>query len=141
MRIQMQRFLIVGLIFCCCGCGKSDGLQRAGVGGKVTLDGVDIAEGTISFHPSGNTKGPVVGGTIKNGQYSISIDKGPAIGSSRVEIHAWKKTGRKVQVMGREPAIMIDERVDLPSRYNVKSILVAEIKSHKNVFDYELSSY
>ena len=137
----MQRILIIGLLLCCWGCGNRDGLQRAAVGGKVTLDGVAITEGTIAFYPSGNTKGPAAGGPIKDGQYSISVDKGPVIGSNRVEIHASKKTGRKVQAPMSDPGTMSDETVEaIPDRYNVKSTLVAEIKSGKNIFDCELTS-
>ena len=137
----MQRLLIVGLLLCCCGCGRSEGLQRAAVDGKVTLDGVAISVGTIAFYPTEGLKGPATGGAIKDGQYSIAAGKGPIVGRNRVEIHASKKTGRKVQAPMSDPGVMTDEIIEaIPDRYNTKSNLVAEIKSGKNVFDCKLSS-
>ncbi len=137
----MQRLIIIGLLLCCCGCGKSDGVKRGAVSGIVTLDGVEIAEGSIAFYPSGNTKGPASGGLVKGGRYSIAIDKGPVIGSNRVEIHASKRTGRKVQAPMSDPGVMTDERIEaIPGRYNTKSSLVAEIESDENVFNCELIS-
>lgn len=137
----MQRFVLVGLLLGCCGCGQSDGISRATVGGKVTLDGVAITEGTIVFAPSGNTKGPVAGGAIENGLYAIDAAKGPVVGTNRVELRASKKTGRKVQMPMAQPGVTTDEVVEaFPDRYNVQSTLVTEIKSGKNVVDYELTS-
>jgi hypothetical protein len=141
MDLRMQRFLMIGLMLCCCGCGRSDGLQRAAVGGKVTLDGVDVSEGTIAFYPSGGSKGPAVGGIIQDGQYAIAEEKGPAIGHARVEIHASKKTGRKMQMPMAGPGVMIDEIIEIiPKRYNTQSVLVAELDCGQNVFDCELTS-
>jgi hypothetical protein len=133
----MQRVVIFGLLFCCWGCGRGDGLERAAVTGKVTLDGVPIANGNIAFRPSGNTKGPAVGGPIQDGQYAIAVAKGPVVGTNCVEIHSWKKTGRKVQDPGMG---MVDEKVDLPERYNTQSTLTAEIQPGTNTLDYALTS-
>jgi len=136
----MKRISIIVLL-CCWGCGKNDSLQRAAVGGKVTLDGAAIVRGTISFYPSGNTKGPASGGPIEDGAYSIIAEKGPAIGDNRVEIHATKKTGRKVQAPMASPGVMTDEIVEaIPAHYNVASTLVVKIQPGKNVFDCELTS-
>ncbi|MDY0170811.1 MAG: hypothetical protein RBS80_29990 [Thermoguttaceae bacterium] len=136
----MQRLIIVGLVIGCCGCDSHHGVRRAAVRGKVTLDGEAIREGSIAFYPSGDAKGPVAGGTVENGRYSIPGDSGPVIGSNRVEIHAWRKTGRKVQMERAEPGTLIEEMVDVvPQRY-FTSPLMAEIRSGKNTFDFELTS-
>lgn len=137
----MRYFLGFALLLGCIGCGKSDGLSRAAVGGRVTLDGTEIVVGTIAFYPADGLQGPVAGGSIQNGQYSIARDRGPIVGKNRVEIHASKKTGRQVQAPMAEPGAMTDEVLEaVPSRYNTQSTLVADVKPGKNVLDYELTS-
>jgi len=137
----MQRFVLVGLLLCCYGCGQSDDVQRAAVSGKVTIDGVAVDNGTIAFIPSGGNKGPTAGAAIQNGVYTIAADNGPVIGPNRVELHASKKTGRKVQMPMAAPGTMTDEVTEaFPKHYNVESTLVAEIKWGKNVCDYEVTS-
>lgn len=137
----MQRFVVVGLLLCCCGCGPSGGIPRATVSGRVTLDGVAVTEGMIIFTPSGVTKGPVAGGAIQNGLYTIDDAKGPVVGTNRVELRASKITGRKIPMPMAPSGVMTDEIVEaFPDRYNVQSTLVAEIKPGNNVVDYELTS-
>jgi hypothetical protein len=131
----------VVLLLCCFGCGRGDGLDRAAVTGTVTLDGAPIAAGSITFFPQGGTKGPAAGGTIENGQYSIAVAQGPIVGRNRVEIRATRKTGRKVQAPMSDRGVLTDEIVEAaPARYNSQSALVAELKSGKNLLDYELTA-
>jgi hypothetical protein len=139
----MRRLLIAMLLLgCWCGCGKNNGIQRATVMGKVTLDGVEFTSGSIAFYPIGDTKGPSSGGTIQNGRYSIAAGQGPVVGHNRVEIRgALKKTGRKVQKLFAKSGVMEDEVVEaVPSRYNVKSILDRELKAGDNTLDFELTT-
>lgn len=136
----MQRFLMIAVILCCFGCDKGDGVRRAAVEGRVTLDGVEIKEGTIAFRRSDNTQ-VATSGSISAGRYSIPADRGPAVGSNRVEIRAMKKTGRKVQAPMSNPGVMTDETVEaVPSRYNGNSTLVTDIKPGVNVFDCAVTS-
>jgi hypothetical protein len=137
----MRRVLILGLMALCLGCGKGDGLNRAAVNGRVTLNGAEIAAGTIAFYPTKGLKGPVAGGAIKNGQYAIGADRGPVVGPNRVEIHASKKSGRKTQAPMADPGVMADETVEaVPEQYNTRSTLVAEVKPGTNMLDYELTT-
>jgi hypothetical protein len=139
----MRRLVIAGLLLCCwCGCADRDG-GRAAVKGKVTLDGVAIGEegatATISFFPTGATKGPAAGGQIQGGQYSIAASQGPAVGRNRVEIHASKMTGRKVADV--HDGHMMDEMIEIiPARYNSESTLQRELKPGHNTLDFELST-
>ena len=93
---QTARSIAIGLLLCCFGCGKGDGVERAIVAGKVTLDGVAIDEGLIAFILPAIPRDRWPASAIQNGQYSIAALKGPVVGSNRVEITASKKTGRKV---------------------------------------------
>ena len=134
----MRRLFIVSLLLFYGGCRHGDGLERAAVSGHVTLDGVRLVEGCIAFYPCGNNKGPVAGGVIQAGNYSLNVHQGPAVGANRVEVHATRKTGRRVSSWG---GAMIDEEVEsIPGRYNTNSTLVVEVKTGKNAFDCELTS-
>jgi hypothetical protein len=140
-RFSVRQALVVSLLLCCWGCGKSDGLDRAAVAGKVTLDGAPVATGTIVFYPTGDTKGPTTGGNIEDGQYSISLAKGPIVGRNRVEIRATRTTGRKVQAPMAERGVLTDEIVEaVPARYNSSSTLKHEIKSGDNTLDFNLTT-
>jgi len=125
----------------CLGCGNGDGLNRASVEGKVSLDGTPVEEGTISFAPTAGTKGPTAGGTIENGRYSISAAKGPVVGRYRVELHAPRKTGKKIQAPMAPAGTMTDEVGDaMPPQYNMTSTLEKEVKAGRNQIDFDLKS-
>lgn len=135
----MRYGMLVFLMFCCLGCGKGDG-NRAAVSGKVTLDGAPVATGSITFFPMGNTKGCTAGGDIRDGQYSISVAKGPVIGHNRVEIRATEKTGRKVQAPMSAKGVLTDESVQvIPDRYNSVSTLECDVEQGNNVLDFTLT--
>ena len=137
----MLRLLsFAALVALCAGCGKSDGVDRASVEGKVTLDGVAIEDGSIAFIPAGGNKGPTAGGVIRDGRYSIAGAHGPVLGRHRVEIHASRKTGKKIQTPMASPGTMMDETVEaVPDRYNAASTLEREITKGRNTLDFELT--
>ncbi len=125
------------------GCsGRTDGLSRGSVRGRIQLDGTPIEQGHISFYPIRDTKGPVVGGTISAGKYSLSSSTGPVIGWNRIEISWKRKTGRKVPAGPPRPAgSMVEEITEaVPEKYNTESTLEHEVKAGKNVFDLDLLS-
>ncbi len=115
------------------GCG--DGLRRAEVSGTILVDKKPLATGAIDFFPS---DGPQVGAEIKDGKYSIPADKGVIVGSNRVEIRGFRKSGRKVPDVW-EKGKMNDEMVfAVPAEYNAKTTLVREVQAGKNTFDFDL---
>jgi len=120
------------------GCGSSG--DRRALEGTVTLDGVPLAEGYITFLPQPDTGGPTAGGKITQGHFSISTKGGTFVGTFRVEISATRKTGRKVMdaMLGRK----VDEIVQyLPTRYNQQSKLTAQVQGDgPNRFEFTLSS-
>ena len=118
------------------GCGGSN---RAAVTGQVTLNGRAVEDGTISFIPAAGTTGSPAWGEIKAGNYSIPAKNGPAIGTNRVEIRWTLKTGRMLPAVPPSPAR--EEVVEaIPTRYNSKSELKAELNPGKNTVDFQLIS-
>lgn len=120
------------------GCGGQDGPPRATVTGTVTVDGVPLHEGSISFIPTGGTLGPVAGGIIKDGAYQI--DDSVCVGTNRVEIRGRRKTGRKIApVPPAPPDQMIEETVDAtPAKFNSESTLQETIAPGTNSLDFNL---
>lgn len=125
------------------GCGgSSDGVSRAAVKGSARLDGKPIQQGTISFFPTRETKGPVVGALISEGQYELPRSKGPVIGWNQVQISWRRKTGRKIEAGSpAPPGHMVDEITEaVPAQFNSESTLEREIQDKKNVLDFNLIS-
>ena len=131
-------FLLAILFLAGCGGGESD-LDRAEVAGRIMVNGEPLEEGIIEFLPTGETPGPSVGGVIQQGEYSIPLEKGPAVGAHHVKIEAMRKTGR--QVMGGAPGeeSLIDERKSfIPAKYNTQTTLIADIQPDSNRADFNL---
>jgi hypothetical protein len=115
------------------GCGDSG---RAGVQGSITLDGAPVDGGRIMFIPT-DPKGHNAYGDIKEGKYEVVADKGPSLGTHKVEILWFKKTGKKV--VGSDPPNLVEEKIQLiPEKYNKKSSVKEEIKPGMNTFNYDL---
>jgi hypothetical protein len=110
------------------GCGPSDPLGRRAVSGAVTVDGLPLAEGTISFQPTeqGTTSS---GAIISQGQYAISRDKGLPQGKYRVVINAVKPGTGMTLPAGKMPGEEIGTPpVELiPPEWNTKSQHVVEV--------------
>jgi hypothetical protein len=130
------------LLSCSGGCDtKKPGPQRAAVAGRITLDGESIQQGSIAFIPTGSTSGMTSGGPIQDGHFSIPLNAGVVVGKNRVEIHAARKTGRKVPAAMGQPGEMADEQVEaVPARYNTYSTLEREIVSGDNELTFDLST-
>lgn len=132
------------------GCGgEDDPWPRAAVSGQVKLDGQPLASGTITFFPSGATKGPAAGGEIIDGKFSIPEHEGPVVGTNRIEVRSVQKTGRMVAspsaVEADGPAtegMLVEEFADIvPKRYNTYSELERTIEPDiENQFDLRLES-
>ena len=124
------------LVLVCIGCGQGPS-NRASVAGKVTVEGKPLEEGSSVFVPTEDTAGPTAGGRILNGSYSIGAQKGPVVGTARVEIRAVRETG-KISTYGFDAGQK--ERVQyIPARYNDDSQLRADLKRGRNSIDFELT--
>lgn len=118
------------------GCGE--GSQRIPVGGQVRLDGEPLTSGTILMTPV--KAGPVAGCDIKDGLYEMPQERGPGPGEYRVEITAYRPTGKKVYDsdfnVSTETLVPI-----IPARYNTQSELTAVVSEEgSNEFNFDLQS-
>lgn len=120
------------------GCMTDDGRQS--LDGTVTLDGAPLAEGSILITPMAGTSGPVSGGAIQDGQFSVTSKKGVVAGHYRVEISSTQKSGNKRYDPGL--GTEVDEIIQiLPARYNEQSELQLEVKEDgPNEYTFELIS-
>jgi predicted phage tail protein len=115
------------------GCGP-DG---ASVSGQVTLDGSPLDDATISFIPTAAGQRQAAWATIENGHYTIPASNGLGTGQFRVEIRALRAIGQ--QANPNDPTL-VNAKEAVPSRYNSKSELVADIKPRANTASFELKS-
>lgn len=69
--------------------------QREGlvIRGRVTLDGKELPDGTISFVPVNASGGKVSGAKIEAGKYASDHKRGIQPGKYRVEIYSYEGTG------------------------------------------------
>lgn len=129
--------LLIALLFAVAGCG-SGGPGRLRVVGAVALDGQPLADGAISFMPTG--QGVAAGTTIAGGRYVIEGARGPTPGEYRVEIRASAPSVKQSKDTFGQASISEMESI-IPTRYNDKTTLRAEIMaSGPNQFDYTLST-
>lgn len=110
------------LLAACLGCGSGDALPMKIVEGNVTCGNVPVEGGIVRFVPIEGTRGPMSFGTIDHGKYRVETHGGVPLGTHRVEVEAWKKTGRTVAARGRFETQQEDEHERLgPAEYAVEN--------------------
>jgi hypothetical protein len=118
--------------------GCSDGPQRMPVKGTVNLDGQPLATGSLLMTPL--KSGPVAGCDIKDGQFEMSSERGPGPGDYRVEITAYRPTGKKVYDSDFNVSTEALEAI-VPARYNTASELKATVSAEtENELTFDLKS-
>jgi len=138
---RVHRAACLLLIAIGAGCsGGEAGPERGSLQGNIKLDGQPLTTGSLVLVPTGGTQGPSSGAVIKDGTYSISSDKGPVLGTYRVEIKSTQATGKKIEAGSpMPPGTMVDVMEQLiPPEYNKDSTLTVEIKSGENSKDFAL---
>lgn len=134
----MRPFVIVSWVIALAGC--SGEVKTAPVSGTVRIDGVAVEKGAIQFIPIDGNSGPSAGEVIANGQYKISAERGAAIGRNRVELRAFKKSGREMQDATKPTGSVSAEWVPaIPPQYNTDSTLVRDIKPGDNRIDFDIA--
>jgi len=128
---------LVVLILTVVGCG---GDNRSEGSGTVRLNGQDVVEGSINFIPTEGNTGPGAGAVIENGKYHIARAKGVTPGKNRVEIRAFRTSGRKVQDPTGKPGVLTEERVPLfPPSFNDQSTLVKDVARGSDKIDFDIN--
>lgn len=112
---------------------KQDG--RYGLSGKVTLKGQPLAKGTIEFSGA-QGGGPLSGGTIENGQYTIAAESGLKPGTYTVKISSIEEAGGgSPAAPGPENASQVGKEL-IPAEFNINSTKTVEVKTSGNSFDF-----
>jgi hypothetical protein len=105
------------------------------VSGTVTLDGTLLDEATITFVPETGGQRQAAWAPIAGGKYIIDSSSGLGTGQFRVEIRAVRSGSDRANP--NEPTLMTAKEI-VPSKYNNKSELTAEIKSGENTASFDL---
>lgn len=125
--------LLAPLVLSSLGCGSDAGPESITVSGKVTFDGVPIAEGDIVFRDAeGIVRG--CGGKITNGEYSFEASPG----SKTVEITAMREVPGKMDTSNPGESVPLMEMY-IPAKYNTETTETAEVTdSGGDKFDFAL---
>ena len=118
-----------------CGCGG----RCASVQGSVTFKDQPVDGGRIFFLPKGEPVGrPTVHAVIRQGKYYLPSSEGPEFGKHRVEIVWHKKPGKQVASPADPGLVTDDMEQTIPSAYNSKTTLSADVQRGANTFDFAL---
>lgn len=116
------------------GCSSGENYQP--MTGNVTVDGQPLEKGVITFYPNG--PGTTVGGEIIEGQFKLAQEQGATPGKYRVEIVAYRASGKSEFDVDLNTQVPIEIQI-LPARYNVKSQLEVEVADGgSNEFEFAL---
>jgi hypothetical protein len=145
--------LMTGII----GCGGGTDQPELGlVSGTVTLDGSPLSDTAVTFVPDDGR--PAMGQTDSEGRYELTYIRdtlGCKVGHCRVQIGNTEESGEELEEDSEdEQAEEGDEFVQkptkqkpakqktgqIPSRYNTKSELEADVQPGENTFDFKLTS-
>jgi hypothetical protein len=140
--------IVVGiLMFFQPGCGgRNDQPELGQVTGTITLDGKPLSGIAVVFQPDSGR--PARGMTDAEGKYELTYirqTKGTKVGPNRVEIAPSEDGAPEEFENVDEESKSVTKRSKsgkptIPSRYNLRSELKAEVKAGKNTFDFQLES-
>ncbi|WP_437202299.1 carboxypeptidase regulatory-like domain-containing protein [Planctomicrobium sp. SH664] len=134
LNLRLLRLSVVVLAtMSCAGCGDSNEPKFGEVSGLVTLDGKPLPYAILEFQKEGSR--PSIGKTDLNGKYSLkySISRTGAVQGNH---NVWIEMGGPDE--GEPPAP--GPSVTLPRKYNVDSLLTAEVKAGNNEINFALDS-
>jgi hypothetical protein len=126
-----SRLLAVLTLLLLVGCGASSDIQRVPVKGRVSYNNRPIENGEIRFFPIGDTRMPMSGAPIVNGEYLVTHRGGVPVGHFRVEVEGFRRGAPN-------PALDLEgghREQYLPPKYNRSSELTAEVTSTADVVE------
>ncbi|MFQ5732782.1 MAG: hypothetical protein ACE5KM_12620 [Planctomycetaceae bacterium] len=139
--VVLTRLIGVAVLFATAGCGN-DGPMRVPVRGAVWVDGKPLKKGSIHFIPTDGTKGPEAAGVIKDGFYEITEEKGPVVGTMRVEIYDAVDPGFDMDdpmQFGKHAKKPLPKG-KIPAKYNKKSTLKRTLTEDLNKLDFKIET-
>lgn len=77
--------------------------DRRPLHGRVQVNGVQIASGSISFLPAAGNSGPAANASIINGEYNFTEQTGPRSGPHRVLIDMYTPPGQAEAAASEQP--------------------------------------
>lgn len=131
---------LLALLVLAGGCAES-GPPRVAVSGEVLINGSPLENGTITFVPVEETKGPKASAHVENGHYKLARSRGPMVGKLRVEILASQDLGFALddpeQFDSKAPLKLPQNPIS--PKFNVHSKLTCEAtKGNENRFNFNL---
>lgn len=138
--MQMRAFprsvsLFSILLLALTGCDAA--IEEHGVTGRVTMDDQPLANATVTFISLENETLSASTNTDETGMYTASLNlesAGLPVGKYLISISTYQEGNDQVD----PPMLSVAELV--PSKYNSKTTLEAEVKPEMNVFDFSLDS-
>jgi len=127
--------VLASLTLCLFGCNSEKVPGLGTVTGTVTMDGKPVPDAMVSFEPTEPGKSAALGKTDASGNYELYYSrshKGAPVGENIVKITTYGETGDDENRQIRKETV--------PTKYNVKSELKAEVKRGANKFDFDLKS-
>ncbi|EAQ77344.1 hypothetical protein [Blastopirellula marina] len=119
------------------GCSQPPGPETGYVTGVVTLDGKPIDKAVVTFEPA-NAR-PSVGFTDANGRYELIFTasrNGAVLGEHQVRITSAADAGGGE---GGQPLVAARKET-IPTKYNAKTELTAQVDSGSNTIDFDLKT-
>ncbi len=107
---MVSRFFLLSVVLVLAGCG-GDSFSKVPLKGQVTVDGVAVETGTISFAPLEANLGPDVPLEIVAGKYDGKVPKGKV----RVFLQATRETGKMIEVFGKQTPEIVSV---IPAKYS-----------------------
>ena len=136
MSVNSQRLVL--LLICGLGlAGCSSGPEYGEVHGVVTLDDEPLVGASVTFFPEFPDGHPSYGTTDNSGRFILSASDqlvGAVVGTYTVRITTFNAGKPDVD----PPMPFVQERV--PTKYNIKSTLVREVKPGMNEMNFALDS-
>lgn len=136
----LSTLLLLATLIGLTGCGG--GHNGVGVSGKVTVDKVALAKGSIIFKPKSKEAGPQTAAPIENGVYKLESASGPGIGDYDVLIYA----DQPLEFNMDEPAEFFEHAEEkipanaIPAKYNTRTTLKVVTKPGDNQFDFDIDT-
>src|SRR6476660_8045200 len=122
--------------------------SRLGISGTVSVNGQPLEAGDISFAPVAPQGGPTAGAPIARGRYRVPAEQGLLPGEYKVQIHAFRGTGKKTwdgmgepNAPGSQKHYVEETEQFIPAKYNDATELTAKLTAGKaNEFKFDLEA-